>query len=103
MSEISSPAPGAPSSVAAAGPFPLAFLAVFASPRALFDHLAERPTWLAPLLVLLAVIALVFVILMDPVIVPEQLARMEETGRSSDQAVAMMTGPFKWSFLGVAL
>jgi hypothetical protein len=104
MSEISTPAPGAPTSSAAAWPFPRRFLAVFTSPRALFEHLAERPTWLAPLLVFLGVFALVFVILMDPVIVPEQIARIEESGRpNGDQAIAMMSGPFKWSFLVVGM
>jgi hypothetical protein len=96
MSEISTPAPGAVPSLGAPWPFPRRFAAIFTSPRALFEHLAERPTWLVPLLVFAAVIVLGFVILMDPVIVPEQLARMEESGRASDQAVAMMQGPGKW-------
>jgi hypothetical protein len=102
MSEISTPAPGA-ASHDAAWPFPRRFVAVFTSPRALFEHLAERPTWLVPLLVVLGSVALLFAILMDPVIVPEQLSRMEETGQASDQAVAMMQGPLKWSFLFIAL
>ncbi len=99
MSEISTPAPGAASSHDAAWPFPRRFVAVFTSPRSLFEHLAERPTWLVPLLVMLGVVTLGFLILMDPVIVPEQISRMEETGQASDQAIAMMQGPFKYSFL----
>ena len=100
MSEISSPAPGAPSSVGAAWPFPRRFMAVFTSPRALFEHLAERPTWVVPFLVSLAAFVLVYMILLDPVIVPQQITRIEDSGRpNADQAIAMMSGPIKYSFV----
>jgi hypothetical protein len=73
-------------------PFPRRFLAVYTSPRALFEYLAARPSWFVPLLVVLGLVLAFVLGLYDSVIVPENLAKMEEAGKSSPQAIAFMTG-----------
>jgi hypothetical protein len=79
-----------------AWPFPRRLVAVFTSPRALFEHLAHRPTWLVPLIVYVVAILAVFFVLWDPVIMPEQIAKLEESGQMNDQAMMMMSGPGKY-------
>jgi hypothetical protein len=47
-------------------------------------------------LLLLLVLVVAFVVgLYDPVMLPEQIAKLEETGKSSPQAIAMMSGPMR--------
>jgi hypothetical protein len=59
-------------------PFPRRFVALFTSPKALFEHLEQRPTWLVPLLVTLALVAVYLLVLWNPVILPNMIARFEE-------------------------
>jgi hypothetical protein len=89
MEDLASPAPVATSDERAWS-FPRRFVAVFTSPKALFEHLEHRPSFFVPLLVSLALIALFSVILWNPVILPEMLARFEEQG-TPDSAVETMT------------
>jgi hypothetical protein len=89
MEDITSPAPVA-SSDEAAWSFPRRFVAVFTSPKALFEHLEHRPSWFVPLLVSLALVAVYSIVLWNPVILPEMLTRFEEQG-TPDQAVETMT------------
>jgi hypothetical protein len=71
-------------------PFPRRFVALFTSPRALFEHLEQRPTWLVPLLVTLLLVALYVVVLWNPVILPNMLERFEEKD-TPQNVVDMMT------------
>lgn len=77
MEDLATRAPVATSDEAA-WPFPRRFVALFTSPKALFEHLEHRPTWFAPLLVSLGLVAVYSLILWNPVILPEMLARFEE-------------------------
>ena len=89
MEDLATPAPVA-SSDPGAWPFPRRFVALFTSPRALFEHLEHHPSWFLPMLVSLIAVVLYSVILWDPVILPEMLARFEEQG-TPDSAVQTMT------------
>ena len=62
-------------------PFPRRFVALFTSPKALFEHLEHRPTWLVPLLVTLALVATYIVVLWNPVILPNMLVRFEPASK----------------------
>ncbi len=72
-------------------PFPRRVIAAFTSPRALFERLAQRPSWFAPLALLLVLVALYIVILWNPVMLPESLAKAEESGPGSAAAEQFMT------------
>lgn len=92
MSEITvppAPSPSAPAS-APAWPFPRRLVAVFTSPRALFEHLAERPSWAVALLVLVLLMAVYVVATWSGAWLPEILSKMEEQG-SPEQAMDMIT------------
>jgi hypothetical protein len=89
MEVTTSPAPVATSDEAR-WPFPRRFVALFTSPKALFEHLEHRPTWLVPLLVTLALVATYIVVLWNPVILPNMLVRFEEQG-ADQKVVDMMT------------
>jgi len=71
-------------------PFPRRFVALFTSPKALFEHLEERPTWIVPLLVTLLLVATYIVVLWNPVILPNMLVRFEEKD-TPQNVVDMMT------------
>ncbi len=73
-------------------PFPRRIGAAYTSPRALFEQLAERPSWFAPFALLLVLVIAFIVGLYDPVMVPEQLAKLEEAGKNTPQAAAFFTG-----------
>jgi len=70
--------------------FPRRFVALFTSPKALFEHLERRPSWFVPLVISLLLVVLYSVVLWNPVILPEMLARFEEQG-TPDSAVQTMT------------
>jgi len=89
MEDFATPAPAA-SSDPGAWPFPRRFVAIFTSPRALFEHLENHPSWFAPLLVSLLLVVIYIVVLWQPVMLPEMLARFEEKG-TPDNVVEMMT------------
>jgi hypothetical protein len=89
MEDFASPAPVA-SSDEKAWSFPRRFVALFTSPRALFEHLEHRPSWFVPLLVGLALIGVYSVVLWNPVILPEMMARFEEQD-TPESAVETMT------------
>ncbi len=95
-------APSAPAGVSQAPsapwPFLKRFIAVFTSPRPLFEHLAGRPSWMAPFLVGVGLVALFYIFLWDPVILPESLEQMEASGQSSEQAAEFMSGAGRWVF-----
>jgi len=71
-------------------PFPRRFAAVFTSPRALFEHLEQRPSWFVPLLVTLIAVAIFIVVLWNPVMMPNMVERMESQG-ARQEVVDMMT------------
>jgi len=71
-------------------PFPRRFVALFTSPKALFEHLEERPTWVVPFLVTLLLVATYIVVLWNPVILPNMLVRFEEKD-TPQNVVDMMT------------
>jgi hypothetical protein len=64
-------------------PFPRRLVAAFTSPRALFERLAQRPSWFAPLALLLVLVLLYIVILWNPVMLPESLAKAAESPRGA--------------------
>jgi hypothetical protein len=70
-------------------PFPRRFLAVLTRPRALFEHLAHRPTWLVPFLLLVLAQAVYVVATWNGAWLPFITARMEEQG-APDQAFEMI-------------
>ncbi|MGH7727150.1 MAG: YIP1 family protein [Candidatus Eiseniibacteriota bacterium] len=93
------PVPSAPAATPASSapwPFPKRFAAVFTSPRALFEHLAERPTWLAPMILAVVLIAAFILILWDPVMLPETIEKIEEGGQNAEQGIEMMTTIGRW-------
>ena len=89
MEVTTTPAPVATSGEAP-WPFPRRFVALFTSPKALFEHLEHRPTWIVPLLVTLALVATYIVVLWNPVILPNMLVRFEEQD-TPPNVVDMMT------------
>ena len=72
-------------------PFPRRLVAVFTSPRKLFEHLEHRPTWLVPFLVLLASAAVFELATWDAAWVPMMTAKMDEQG-APEAAYEMITG-----------
>lgn len=89
MEDYAAPAPVATSDEAP-WPFPRRFVALFTSPKALFEHLEQRPSWLVPLLVTLLLVAVYVLVLWNPVILPNMLARFEEKD-TPQNVVDMMT------------
>lgn len=89
MEVTTTPAPVATSDEAP-WPFPRRFVALFTSPKALFEHLEHRPSWFVPTLVTLVFFTAYLVVLWNPVLLPEQLLRFEEQG-SDQKMVDMMT------------
>ncbi len=87
MSEMNPPA--SPATPAAAWPFPRRLVSVFTAPRALFEHLAERPAWVLPFLLLLAAAALFVVATWNSAWMPEMMAKMEEQD-APEQAYEMI-------------
>jgi hypothetical protein len=89
MEVTTTPAPAATHDVTP-WPFPRRFVALFTSPKGLFEHLEERPTWLVPLLVTLVLVAVYVTVLWNPVILPNMLTRFEEKD-TPQNVVDMMT------------
>lgn len=89
MQETVAPAPVATRDEAP-WPFPRRLVALFTSPKALFEHLEQRPSWFVPLLVTLALVAVYVVTLWNPVILPNMIARFEEKD-TPQNVVDMMT------------
>ena len=89
MEDYAAPAPVATRDEAP-WPFPRRLVALFTSPKALFEHLEHRPSWLVPLLVTLALVALYVVVLWNPVILPNMLVRFEERD-TPQNVIDMMT------------
>jgi hypothetical protein len=90
MADLTAPTSAPASSTGEAWSFPRRFIAVFTSPKALFEHLDARPSWFVPFLVSLAFVILFLVILWHPVILPQVLEKLDEKG-APDNAVEMMT------------
>jgi hypothetical protein len=87
-----------------AWPFPKRFVSVFAAPRALFEHLVERPSWFLPLLVYALAVGIFMIAIWNPVVLPEQIAKIEESGRpGAEQAIEMMQGPMQYVSQAVAV
>lgn len=84
-------APPSPIDAAPAGPwpFPRRLVAVFTRPRALFEHLAERPAWFVPFILLLAAAAIYVVTTWNGAWVPEMTTKMEEQ-QAPDEAFEMI-------------
>ena len=82
--------PGAASPDEAAWSFPRRFVALFTSPKALFEHLERRPSWFVPFVVALLLTIVYLLVLWNPVVLPEMLARFEEQG-TPESAVETMT------------
>jgi hypothetical protein len=75
-----------------AWPFARRFVAAYTSPRALFEQLAQRPSWFAPFVVLVVLVIAFVVGLYDPVMLPEQLAKVEEQGGNTAGVTAFFSG-----------
>ncbi|MEP7028561.1 MAG: YIP1 family protein [Candidatus Eisenbacteria bacterium] len=88
MEEIA--VPQAASSDEAPWSFPRRFISLFTSPRALFEHLEQRPSWFVPLLVTICFVLLFVVVLWNPVMLPESLERMAGSP-NAEQGEAMLT------------
>jgi hypothetical protein len=80
MSDMTAPPSPIETAPAAAWPFPRRLVSVFTAPRALFDHLAERPTWFVPFVLLLVAAAIYVLATWNGAWVPEMSAKMEEQG-----------------------
>ena len=100
MNEIDHPVAAGPLNAPAPWPFPRRLVAVFTSPRALFEHLEFRPTWLVPFVLLLLAAAAYVVFTWDSAWVPMMTAQLDEQG-APDQAYEMIAGNGKilYSFL----
>jgi hypothetical protein len=82
--QTASPVGGAP------WPLPRRFVALFTSPKALFEELENRPSWLVPMLITLFAVALFVAILWNPVMLPEQLTAIEDRP-NAEVAATMLT------------
>ena len=71
-------------------PFPRRLVALFTSPKALFEHLENRPSWFVPLVIGLVMVAIYVIVLWNPVMLPNMLARFEEKG-TPQNVVDMMS------------
>lgn len=80
MSDMTAPPSPIDPVPSAAWPFPKRFVAVFTKPRALFEHLAERPSWLVPFLLLIAAAAIYVVATWHSAWIPQMQMQMEEQG-----------------------
>jgi hypothetical protein len=97
MSDITTPSSPTPDPPAAAWPFPRRLVAVFTSPRLLFEHLADRPSWLLPFLILLVGAAVFVQTTWDNAWLPEMMNKMEEQG-AGEQAFDMITNTGKMMY-----
>ena len=80
MSDVADSLPPSAAFPSAAWSFPQRLIAVFTKPRALFEHLAERPSWLLPFLLMLVAAALFVAFTWTNAWMPEITAKMEEQG-----------------------
>jgi len=71
--------------------FPRRVVAAFTSPRQLFEQLDQHPSWFAPFALILLLGVLFVVLLYDPVILPESLAKAAASGRPTEAAEQFMT------------
>jgi len=97
MNEIDRPVAAGTMNTPAPWPFPRRLVAVFTSPRALFEHLETRPTWLVPFVLLLLAAAAYVVFTWDSAWVPMMTAQYDEQG-APDQAYEMLAGYGKIMF-----
>jgi len=88
MEDYAAPAPVATRDEAP-WPFPRRLVALFTSPKALFEHLEQRPSWFVPFLVSLLLVVLFVVVLWNPVLMPKMLLRLEEQGARQDMVDTM--------------
>lgn len=84
MSEVTSVPPTFESAPPAAWPFPRRLVSVFTAPRALFEHLAERPSWVVPFVLLLIAAAAFVIFTWTNAWIPEMTTQMEEQGAGSE-------------------
>jgi len=85
MSEIDRPA------AAGAWPFPRRLVALFTQPRALFEHLAERPSWVLPFLLAVPLASAAFVLLTwDKAWVPFMTAQFDAKPDTPEEAYNML-------------
>lgn len=97
MNEIDRPVATGAADAHAAWPFPRRLVAVFTSPRSLFEHLEYRPTWFVPFLLLLLSAAAFVVFTWDSAWAPMMTAKLDEQG-APDQAYEMITGNGKMMY-----
>lgn len=99
MSDVAVPPQAAPASTAP-WPFPRRLAAVFTAPRALFEHLADRPSWLLPFVLLLLAGTAFVVFTWNDAWVPEMTTKMEEQGAGGEAMEWMTTnGMVLYSFI----
>jgi hypothetical protein len=91
MSDVVATPPPIGAASQAAWPFPRRLMAVITAPRALFEHLAERPSWAVPFVLLLLAAAVYVLATWHNAWVPQMTAKMDEQG-APEQAYEMITG-----------
>lgn len=68
---------------------------VFYSPREVFTYLSDRPDWLVPLIILVAVSLLAVSLTYSPIIKPEQMKRFEDSSRFTEEQMEEMKKGFE--------
>ena len=91
MSDVVATPPPTEAAPAGAWPFPRRLVALITAPRTLFAHLAERPAWVVPFLLLILAAAVFVVATWQNAWVPQMTAKMDEQG-APEQAYEMMAG-----------
>jgi len=105
MNEIDHPVAAGPMNAAAPWPFPRRVVAVFTSPRALFEHLEFRPTWLVPFVLLLLAAAAYVVFTWDSAWVPMISSgppRLNSPARAGPEMLCGLTSKKRWARLAAA-
>jgi len=91
MNETIPPALPGGSDVRSGWPFPRRLVAVFTSPRALFEHLEVRPSWAVPFIALLLAAAAYVLFSWDSAWAPMMTAKLDEQG-APEAAYDMVSG-----------
>jgi len=91
MSDVVATPPPIESAPPGAWPFPRRLVALITAPRALFAHLAERPSWIVPFLLLILAAGVFVDTTWQNAWVPQMTAKMDEQG-APEQAYEMVAG-----------
>jgi hypothetical protein len=81
MSDVTAPPSPIDAAPSAPWPFPRRLVAVFTRPQALFEHLAGRPAWFVPFILLLVAASVFVLATWNTAWLPYMMAQMEEQGQ----------------------